>query len=161
MKKAIPETMRAAAIDHFGGIKQITLRSLPVPGIGPYDVLIRVDTAGVGSWDADEREGKYDGVMGFESTFPYVLGWEGTGTVAAVGNRVTRVTAGEEVYAVSMPLPKGGFYAEYAAVGLVTWRCSWPVVTVSGCLRLPPVTTELNSRGGLVRSPPLMDAGRM
>ncbi|MQA91229.1 MAG: zinc-binding dehydrogenase [Gemmatimonas sp.] len=108
--------MRAAAIDGFGGIERISMRSVPVPEIGPGDVLIRVEAAGVGSWDAVEREGQYDGAFGFESTFPYVLGWDGAGTVAAVGERISRLAVGDRVYAASMPLPKGGFYAEYAAV---------------------------------------------
>jgi NADPH:quinone reductase len=109
-------TMRAVAIDRFGGIEMLTLQTLPVPEVGPSEVLIRVEAAGVASWDAVEREGRYDGLFGFESKFPYVLGWDGAGTVAAVGEQVDRFKVGDRVYAASMPLPKGGFYAEYAAV---------------------------------------------
>lgn len=116
MTGTIPETMQAAAIDGFGGIEKITLQSVPVPEVRPADVLIRVEAAGVGSWDAVEREGQYDGAFGFESTFPYVLGWDGAGTVAAVGEQITRFAVGDRVYAASMPLPRGGFYAEYAVV---------------------------------------------
>lgn len=116
MTGTIPETMRAAAIAGFGGIEKITLQSVPVPEVRPADVLIRVEAAGVGSWDAVEREGLYDGAFGFESTFPYVLGWDGAGTVVAVGDRVTRFAVGDRAYAASMPLPRGGFYAEYAVV---------------------------------------------
>ncbi|WP_206062087.1 alcohol dehydrogenase catalytic domain-containing protein [Nonomuraea basaltis] len=50
------------------------------------------------------------------STFPYVLGWDSAGTEAAVGRNVTRFDVGERVYASTMPLPRGGFYAEYAVV---------------------------------------------
>ena len=110
------KTMQAAALDRFGGIETITQQTLPVPEVGPDEVLIQVDSAGVGSWDAHEREGRYDGVFGIESKFPYVLGWEGAGAIAAVGERVNRFKAGDRVYAASMPLPKGGFYAEYAVV---------------------------------------------
>jgi NADPH:quinone reductase len=116
MDETIPTTMESAALDAFGGIEKLTLHTLPVPHVGPADVLIRVEAAGVGSWDAVEREGQYDGAFGFESTFPYVLGWDGAGTVAAVGEHVTRFAAGDRVYAASTPLPRGGFYAEYAVV---------------------------------------------
>lgn len=116
MAKAEPDTMLAAVIDGFGGIETIALRALPVPEVGPGDILIRVEAAGVASWDADEREGKYAGAFGFEPKFPYVLGWDGAGTVAAVGGRVSRFKEGDRVYAASMPLPKGGFYAQYAVV---------------------------------------------
>jgi len=116
MAKAEADTMQAAVIDGFGGIETITLRTLPVPEVGPGEILIRVEAAGVASWDADEREGKYAGAFGFEPKFPYVLGWDGAGTVTAVGGRVGRFKEGDCVYAASMPLPKGGFYAQYAVV---------------------------------------------
>ncbi len=35
MKQTTPNTMRAAAIDHFGGIETIKLQTLPVPEVGP------------------------------------------------------------------------------------------------------------------------------
>jgi NADPH:quinone reductase len=40
--------MEAAAIDHFGGPDVILVRAVPVPSIDPDEVLIAVDTAGVG-----------------------------------------------------------------------------------------------------------------
>ena len=41
--------MRAAAIDGFGGPEVLKLRTLPVPAPAAGEVLIRIDTAGVGS----------------------------------------------------------------------------------------------------------------
>ena len=49
--------MRAAAIDRFGRPHVVTPHVLPVPAVESGDVLIAVHTAGVGSWDADMREG--------------------------------------------------------------------------------------------------------
>ena len=57
MTKTKQNTMQAAAIDGFGGIETITLRTLPVPEVGPDEVLIRVESAGV--WDVFEREGGF------------------------------------------------------------------------------------------------------
>ena len=45
----IPETMPAAAIDHFGGPEVLTPHILPVPKIDATEVLSALDTAGVGS----------------------------------------------------------------------------------------------------------------
>ena len=45
-----------------------------------------------------------------------MLGTDGAGTVAAVGSRVRRFKAGDRVMAYGFNNPKGGFYAEYAAV---------------------------------------------
>lgn len=115
-------TMRAVAMDWFGGPEVLKPRNLPVPEVGPGEVLIRVQAAGLGQWDPFEREGGYAVLLGIEAEFPYVLGSEGAGQVVAVGERVDRFEEGEKVYACGFLNPKGGFYAEYAAVdsGLVS-----------------------------------------
>lgn len=110
----VPETMRAAAIDRFGGPEVLTIHTLPVPDIEDNEVLIAVHTAGVGSWDADMRAGWLPD--GEQPRFPLVLGTDGSGHVAKVGSRIRRFKDGEEVYAYSFANPKGGFYAEYVAV---------------------------------------------
>ena len=109
----IPESMPAAAIDHFGGPEVLTAHVLPVPKIDATEVLIALDTAGVGPWDADIRAGWYPGR---KPRFPLVLGTDGAGVVAEVGSRVRRLKVGDKVYAYSWANPKGGFYAEYVAV---------------------------------------------
>ncbi|RKN50927.1 quinone oxidoreductase family protein [Micromonospora endolithica] len=108
--------MTAVVLDRFGGVDQLSSRRIPLPGFGDDDVLIRVEFAGVGSWDAEERRGEFDGAFGVASTFPYVLGWDAAGTVAAVGRNVTRFNVGDRVYAATMPVSRGGFYAEYGVV---------------------------------------------
>jgi NADPH:quinone reductase len=108
---ALPATMRAAAVDRLGDPKVLTLHSLPVPTPAASEVLIRLDTAGVGIWDIQMREAGTDhGRM----HFPFVLGTDGAGTIAAVGPRIRRFKLGERVYAYSYET--AGFYAEYVAV---------------------------------------------
>jgi NADPH:quinone reductase-like Zn-dependent oxidoreductase len=114
MTQATRSTMHAAAIDQFGG--PITPHTLPVPQVGPDEILIHVESAGVGVWDPFEREGGFAKMMGRKAKFPYVLGADGAGTVADVGKKVRRFKKGDRVYAMSLANPKGGFYAEYAAV---------------------------------------------
>jgi NADPH:quinone reductase-like Zn-dependent oxidoreductase len=111
-----PATMRAMVIDRFGGPERLHERRLPVPSPGRGQVLIRLEAAGVGSWDPFEREGGYAEMQGTTPTFPYVLGSEGAGTIAAVGEGVTRHAVGERVFAASFLNPMGGFYAEYVCV---------------------------------------------
>ncbi|WP_435743217.1 quinone oxidoreductase family protein [Microbacterium sp. PMB16] len=108
--------MSAAVIDRFGGVEELTVRRIPVPDVGGDDVLIRVEVAGIGSWDAVEREGAYDGLFGVPTTFPYLLGWEAAGHVAAVGRNVDRFSVGDRVYAATTPVPRGGAYAEFTVV---------------------------------------------
>jgi NADPH:quinone reductase-like Zn-dependent oxidoreductase len=110
----VPMMMRAAAIDRFGGPEVLTLHVLRVPEIDADEVLIAVHTAGVGSWDADIREGWWPDDE--PPRFPLVLGTDGSGRIAAVGSRVRRFAPGDLVYAYSFANPKGGFYAEYVAV---------------------------------------------
>jgi len=102
----VPQVMRAAAIDRFGGPEVLTIHSLPVPRPDPDEVLIAVHTAGVGSWDADMRGGWWpEG----RPKFSVVLGTDGAGKVAAVGSRVRRLQVRDKVYACSFNNPKGGF----------------------------------------------------
>jgi NADPH:quinone reductase len=111
---SIPTTMRAAAIDRFGGPDVLTLHELPVPSLAPDEVLIAVHTAGVGSWDAEMRGGWWP--YKYKAKFPLVLGSDGSGTIAAKGSRVRRFQLGDRVYSFNWEIRKGGFYATYAAV---------------------------------------------
>jgi NADPH2:quinone reductase len=106
--------MRAAAIDRYGSPSVVKVRDLPMPRVGAQEVLIAIDTAGVGIWDAKTRSGKW--AEGDDDEFPRILGVDGAGTVAAAGGRVRHVRPGDRVYAYSYDNPKGGFYAEYVAV---------------------------------------------
>jgi NADPH:quinone reductase-like Zn-dependent oxidoreductase len=77
---------------------------------------MRVEAAGGGVWDVDEREGKFAGMVG-EPTFPYILGWDGAGTIVAVGEQVSGFSVGNQVYTAALPNHNGGgFYSQYAAV---------------------------------------------
>jgi len=108
--------MKAAILNRFGSPDEFELQEIDVPEIGPEDVLIRVEYAGVGEWDAFERQGGYANMLELQPKFPYVLGSEGAGTVAAIGEKVVEFNIGDHVYAPGFLNPRGGFYAEYAAV---------------------------------------------
>jgi NADPH:quinone reductase-like Zn-dependent oxidoreductase len=116
MKKKSHQTMRAVAIDEFGGIEKMKPRELPVPEVATDEILIRVDTAGVGVWDPFEREGGFAKEFGMPAHFPYVLGWDGAGTVEEVGDDIHNLKRGDRVYGINFMSPKGGFYAEYTVI---------------------------------------------
>jgi NADPH:quinone reductase-like Zn-dependent oxidoreductase len=111
MNASIPQTMKAAAIDRFGGPGVLKLKSLPVPRPRAKQVLIRLDTAGIGVWDPEVRAGEVE--LGPRRKFPRVIGNDGAGVVVAVGSGVRRFKVGDPVYAFAYA---GGFYAEYVAV---------------------------------------------
>ncbi|MEH2394933.1 MAG: NADP-dependent oxidoreductase [Nostoc sp.] len=108
-----PQQMKAMAVDEFGGPDKLTLHTLPVPTVDVGEVLIRIETAGVGIWDEIERKGDlpYN-----EVHFPRVLGGECAGTIVAIGDGVERFAVGDRVYAQSFMNDKGGSYAEYVVV---------------------------------------------
>jgi NADPH:quinone reductase-like Zn-dependent oxidoreductase len=114
--RAKEKTMRAVALDRFGGPETLKVQTLPVPEAGADEVLIHVEAAGVGAWDPFEREGGFAEMLGRKPKFPYVLGTDGAGTVAAVGDKVQGLKEGDRVYAAELGNPKGGFYGEYAVV---------------------------------------------
>jgi len=65
---------------------------LPVPGIGPRDLLVKVEAVSVNPVDVKLRQG--DGADGLA----HVLGFDAAGTVLAAGDEVTRFHPGDEVY---------------------------------------------------------------
>jgi NADPH:quinone reductase len=109
----LPETMKAAAVDRFGPPSALTLHELPVPRPGPHEVLIAINTAGVGSWDASIRDGSWR--KPGRPRFPLVPGVDGAGIVVAKGARVRGLRLGDRVYAYEFGNRQGGFYAEFAA----------------------------------------------
>ncbi len=110
MQASIPQQMKAAAIDRFGGPEVLHTETLPVPQLKPNQVLVRLDSAGIGVWDPYVRSGELE--LG-AAQFPRVIGNDGAGEVVAVGDDVKRFSVGDRVYAYSF---EGGFYAEYAAL---------------------------------------------
>ncbi len=110
MQQQIPRQMKAAAFDRVGGPEVLHVETLPVPEPKPAEVLVRVDSAGIGVWDPDVRAGEFE--LG-RREFPRVIGNDGAGEVVAVGDEVRRFRVGDRVYAYSFA---GGFYAEYVAV---------------------------------------------
>src|SRR5262245_30316596 len=102
-------TMRAISQDELGGPEVLELVSLPIPEPGLSEILIRVRAAGVNPIDGANRQ--TGALIGRP---PFVLGWDVSGTVEAVGPGVTLYKPGDDVFGM-LPFPRGhGAYAEYA-----------------------------------------------
>ena len=109
----LPQTMAAVAIDRGGGPEVLTVRHLPVPKPSAGEVLIALNTVGVGPWDVHIREHPdAEGGRGF----PRILGVDGAGRVAVVGPAVQGFKVGDPVYSYVWNNVHGGFYAQYVAV---------------------------------------------
>ncbi len=103
--------MRAIAIHAYGGQERLQFMDLPIPEIGPDNVLIRVRAAGVNPADISFREGRY--AQRVPLSFPAIMGSDFAGTVAQVGMHVTAVRENAQVYGTAWG---GGSYAEYLRV---------------------------------------------
>lgn len=104
----LPETMRAIAFDTPGDPDVMTATEIEVPEARPGEVLIKVSHAGVNRPDVVQRRGLYPPPPGASP----ILGLEVSGSVAALGEGVTRWLPGEKICA----LVPGGGYAEYVRV---------------------------------------------
>ncbi|MFI5639420.1 NADP-dependent oxidoreductase [Streptomyces goshikiensis] len=105
--------MKAAVINQYGQVRDVVrVTDVPVPAVGPRDVLIEVRAAGVNPVD-------HLIVKGFLSTGepsrPLVIGNELAGVVTQVGAEATRFAVGDEVFSRVDPRV-GGAFAEYVAV---------------------------------------------
>ena len=81
---SLPETMKAAVVDTAGPPSTLHIKSVPVPRLARNHVIIAVEYAGLGVWDAAQRSGSYGAVK--PGT---ILGSDGSGTIAAVAADVT------------------------------------------------------------------------
>jgi NADPH2:quinone reductase len=101
----LPAQMTVIGISKPGGPEVLLpeTRSVPVPG--PGEILIKVQAAGVNRPDVAQRSGSYPPPPG-ASDLP---GLEVAGTVAAVGEGVSKHKIGDKV----MSLVAGGGYAQY------------------------------------------------
>lgn len=106
--RATAATMRAISQDAHGGPDVLKEVELPRPVPGLNEVLIAVHAAGVNPTDWKHRAGEL-----FLGQPPFVLGWDVSGVVEAVGFGVTLVKPGDEVFGM-LPYPHGvGAHAEY------------------------------------------------
>jgi L-iditol 2-dehydrogenase len=98
-RSAIPTHMQAAV---YRGIDDVRVETVPVPQIGPGEVLIRVHTCGICGTDLKKIH------TGSHSA-PRIFGHETSGVIAAVGTEVKGFTPGDRVM-VFHHIPCGDCY---------------------------------------------------
>jgi NADPH:quinone reductase-like Zn-dependent oxidoreductase len=107
--RAASSSMMAWRVHEYGPPDVMKFERIPCPDPGPGEVLVKVEAAGVGPWDAWIRAGK----SALPQPLPLTLGSDLAGEVVAVGPAVSRPRVGEQVYGVTNPQFVGA-YAEYA-----------------------------------------------
>lgn len=101
------QTMAAFVIPnaHSG---TITSAQIPIPHIAPDELLVRIKAIGVGIHDSY--------FLPRSMNFPYPIGIEGAGIVEQAGRPGSGYQPGDRIAFVSMMQPKGGTWAQYAAI---------------------------------------------
>src|ERR1700741_1250310 len=103
--------MKAAYIERHGGPEGFKYGDMPDPVAKPSEVVVDIVAASVNGADWKVREGK----SGQLAHFPYILGRDFSGVVSAVGDGVTDLRVGDEVFAVC-DVGQEGAYAEKIAI---------------------------------------------
>jgi NADPH:quinone reductase len=110
MTAGLPKTMKAAVVDSAGPPEVIQIKDVPVPHLAHNHVIIALEYASVGIWDAKQRVGAWGSVE--PGT---ILGADGSGTIAAAGAGVEGLRVGDRVYSFSYG-DRHGFHAQYVSV---------------------------------------------
>ena len=105
--------MKAIRIHEYGGPEVLSIDEVPVPEPGKDEVLVRVHATSVNPVDWKIREGLRK--EKFPSKLPLTIGWDVSGVVEQVGEKVSNLRKGDEVYGRPDPT-KNGAYAEYIVV---------------------------------------------
>ena len=105
----IPEEMNAVVLDSYSGVEALRVENRPIPKPGPNQVLVKVAASPINPSDLAFLEGSY----GFKKKTPTVPGFEGSGTIVAVGSGMMgRYLMGKHVACVSQG-EGDGVWAEY------------------------------------------------
>lgn len=104
--------MRAVVQNTVGGPDVLVIANQPDPSPEAGEVLVRVKAAGINPVDGAVRAGYYP-LLGEP---PFILGWDISGTVEALGDGVTAFKVGDEVFGMPRFPKQAAAYAELAAI---------------------------------------------
>src|SRR5438270_5922358 len=103
--------MKAAYLTGHGGPEKFVYGDLPDPVAGPGEVVVDINAASVNAADWKVRQGSYNSTL----KFPYILGRDFSGRVAALGAGVIDFKPGDPVFGVCDAGIEGA-YAEKIAI---------------------------------------------
>ena len=99
--------MKAIRVHAFGDPEVMHKEEVPDPAPGPSEVVVRIYAVGINPVDSYIRSGQYP----LKPELPYTPGMDAAGIIESIGEKVTKVSAGERVYVAGS---LSGTYAEKA-----------------------------------------------
>ncbi|OCK83422.1 NAD(P)-binding protein [Lepidopterella palustris CBS 459.81] len=128
----LPKTMKGVYIEKTGGTEVLQYKAdIPVPKLKDGEVLVKNEFIGINYIDTYFRTGLYP-----VPSFPYILGREGSGTIAAVGSGNTySLTLGARVVYMGTDA-----YAEYTPVPAIY------------CIPIPPAISSKDAAAAIIQA---------
>ncbi|KAF8975947.1 GroES-like protein [Cyathus striatus] len=158
--------MKAINIAGIGGLDQLVAAEVPLPELGPTDILVNVKAVSVNPVEAKIRAGKW---AGGQLPAGSILGFDCAGVISSLGSQVppNAFSTGEEVwllgstvpthsnaeyvavdYRVVAPKPKSLSFEDAAAVPLVGLT-AWEMIDQTGVGNEPGALLVINGAGGV------------
>ncbi len=139
--------MKAVRLHETGGPEVLRVDEIPTPEPGPGEVLVKAHSIGIGVADQLVRDGRYP----WMPELPTIPGIEMSGTVAVLGDGVTKFNVGDPV--VVSAVPERSCYAEFVAID-ADWAFPCPAgfdLALAGCLMNYRVAYRILHSGARVR----------
>jgi NADPH:quinone reductase-like Zn-dependent oxidoreductase len=111
---------KVVRIHELGGPEVLRIEDLDIGEPGPGEVRIRIEAVGLNRAEAMYRAGRYP----VEPKLPSLIGYEGVGTIEALGAGVEGFSAGERVCV--LPMIQQGQYGIWAEQAIVPARILLP-----------------------------------
>src|ERR1700761_433945 len=97
--------MKAIRIHEFGGPDVLELEDINIPQPAADEVLIKVYASSVNPVDQKIYAG--ESMEKFPTKFPLTIGWDVSGVIEKVGDKVHGFSTGDEVYGRPYPTTNG------------------------------------------------------
>ncbi len=109
--------MKALVADALASLDDLRIGDVAKPQTRPGEILVRMHYAGINPADWKTAEGYLNQLPSFRPQWPFVIGLEGSGIVASVGEGVTGFEAGDAVVLKSdVSQGRWGTCAEYISI---------------------------------------------
>lgn len=107
--------MKAIILAEAGGAENLSIQEIEIPTPNNGEVLLKVHSISINPVDVKTRQG---GALyaSLKESGPVILGWDVSGVVMAVGENVSGLKKGDEVFGMVNFPGHGRAYAEYVAV---------------------------------------------